>query len=116
MLNARSIKSRERLYKETFDNFVWSKPKHGLISSALKLRTDCIRTQERRPIKTENYRGIYSIVIGRQLTIHIHSYNNSLYDYATKKGILKDEQRGIRKMHGAVDSIFILKMLIDNVM
>ena len=36
-----------------------------------------------------------------------------MYDYATKKGILKDEQGGFRKMHGTVDSIFILKMLID---
>ena len=39
--------------------------------------------------------------------------NNRLNDYATKKGILKDEQGGFRKMHGTVDSVFILKMLID---
>ena len=39
--------------------------------------------------------------------------NNRLYDYATKKGILKDEQGGFRKIHDTVDSIFILKMLID---
>ena len=39
--------------------------------------------------------------------------NNRLSDYATKKGILKDEQGGFRKMHGIVDSIFILIMLID---
>ena len=30
-----------------------------------------------------------------------------------QKGILKAEQGGFRKMHGAVDSIFTLKMLID---
>ena len=28
-------------------------------------------------------------------------------------GVLKDEQGGFRKMNGTVDSIFILKMLID---
>jgi len=30
-----------------------------------------------------------------------------------QKGILKAEQGGFRKMHGTVDSIFTLKMLID---
>ena len=30
-----------------------------------------------------------------------------------QKGILKVEQGGFRKMHGTVDSIFTLKMLID---
>ena len=30
-----------------------------------------------------------------------------------QKGILKAEQRGFRKMHGTVDSIFTLKTLID---
>ena len=32
------------------------------------------------------------------------------------KGILKVEQGGFRKMHGTVDSIFILKILIDKYM
>ena len=31
----------------------------------------------------------------------------------TKKGILKAEQGGFKKRHGTVDSIFILKTLID---
>ena len=39
--------------------------------------------------------------------------NNRLYDYMVQKGILKAEQRGFRKMHGTVDSIFTLKTLID---
>ena len=39
--------------------------------------------------------------------------NNRLYDYMVQKGILKAEQGGFRKMHGTVDSIFTLKMLID---
>ena len=39
--------------------------------------------------------------------------NNQLYDYMLQKGILKAEQRGFREMHGTVDSIFTLKMLID---
>ena len=30
-----------------------------------------------------------------------------------QKGILKAEQGGFRKMHGTVDSIFTLKMIID---
>ena len=30
-----------------------------------------------------------------------------------QKGILKAEQRGFRKMHGTVDSVLLLKMLID---
>ena len=38
---------------------------------------------------------------------------NRLYDYMVQKGILKAEQGGFRKMHGPVDSIFTLKMLID---
>ena len=42
-----------------------------------------------------------------------HLLKNRLYAYATKKGILKDEHGGFRKMHGTVDSISILKMLID---
>ena len=33
-----------------------------------------------------------------------------------QKGILKAEQGGLRKMHGAVDSIFSLTMLIDKYM
>ena len=32
------------------------------------------------------------------------------------KGILKAEQGGLRKMHGTVDSIFTLKILIDKYM
>ena len=39
--------------------------------------------------------------------------NDRLYDYMTKKGILKAEQGGFKKRHGTVDSIFILKTLID---
>ena len=39
--------------------------------------------------------------------------NDPLYDYMVQKGILKAEQRGFRKMHGTVDSIFTLKTLID---
>ena len=39
--------------------------------------------------------------------------NNQLYDYMVQKGILKAEQRGFRKMHGTVNSIFTLKTLID---
>ena len=39
--------------------------------------------------------------------------NNRLYDYMVQKGILKAEQGGFRKMHGTVDSIFSLQMLID---
>ena len=31
----------------------------------------------------------------------------------TKKGVLKAEQGGFKKRHGTVDSIFILKTLID---
>ena len=34
--------------------------------------------------------------------------NNRLYDYVVQKGILKAEQGGFRKMHGTVNSIFIL--------
>ena len=33
-----------------------------------------------------------------------------------QKGILKAEQGGLRKMHGTVDSIFTLKILIDKYM
>ena len=63
------------------------------------------------PSKVENYRGITLLSSLSKLFTSI--LNNRLYDYATKKGILKDEQGGFRKMHGTVDSIFILKMLID---
>ena len=63
------------------------------------------------PSKVENYRGITLRSSLSKLFTAI--LNNRLYDYATKKGILKDEQGGFRKMHGTVDSIFILKMLID---
>ena len=51
-----------------------------------------------------------SLVISKLFTSIL---NNRLFDYATKKGILKDEQGGFRKIHDTVDSIFILKMLID---
>ena len=63
------------------------------------------------PSKVENYRGITLLSSLSKLFTTI--LNNRLYDYATKKGILKDEQGGFRKMHGTVDSLFILKMLID---
>ena len=33
--------------------------------------------------------------------------------YIAQKGILKADQGGFRKMHGTVDSIFTLKMLVD---
>ena len=63
------------------------------------------------PSKAENYRGITLLSSLSKLFTSI--LNNRLYDYATKKGILKDEQGGFRKMHGTADSIFILKALID---
>ena len=66
------------------------------------------------PSEVENYRGI--TILSSLSKIGTSILNNKLYDYATKKGILKDEQGGFRKMHGTVDSIFILKMLIDNSM
>ena len=59
--------------------------------------------------KVENYRGITLLSSLSKLFTSI--LNNRLYDYATKKGILKDEQGGFRK-YSIVDSIFILKMLI----
>ena len=54
-----------------------------------------------------------SLALGKIFTSIL---NNQLYDYMLQKGILKAEQRGFRKMHGTVtvDSIFTLKMLIDN--
>ena len=61
--------------------------------------------------KVENYRGITLLSSLSKLFTSI--LNDRLYDYATKKGILKVEQGGFRKMHGTADSIFILKMLID---
>ena len=63
------------------------------------------------PSKGENYRGITLLSSLSKLFTFI--LNNRLYDYMTKKGIVKDEQVGFRKMHGTLDSIFILKMLID---
>ena len=65
------------------------------------------------PSKGENYRGITLQSSLSKLFTSI--LNNRLYDYTTKKGILKDEKGGFRKMNGTLDStcIFILKMLID---
>ena len=61
--------------------------------------------------KVENYRGITLLcALGKLFTSIL---NNRLYDYIVQKGILKAEQGGFRKMHGTVDSIFTLKMLID---
>ena len=61
--------------------------------------------------KVENYQGITLLsALGK---IFSSILNNRLYDYMVQKGILKAEQRGFRKMHGTVDSIFILKTLID---
>ena len=61
--------------------------------------------------KVENYRGITLLsALGKLFTSIL---NNRLYDYMVQKGILKAEQGGFRKMHGTVDSIFTLKMLID---
>ena len=61
--------------------------------------------------KTENYRGITLLsALGKLFTSIL---NDRLYDYMTKKGILKAEQGGFKKWHGTVDSIFILKTLID---
>ena len=61
--------------------------------------------------KVENYRGITSLsALGKMFTSIL---NNRLYDYMVQKGILKAKQRGFRKMHGTVDSIFTLKTLID---
>lgn len=65
------------------------------------------------PSKGENYRGIALLSALSKLFTSI--LNNRLYDYTTKKGILKDEKGGFRKMNGTLAStcIFILKMLID---
>ena len=61
--------------------------------------------------KAENYRGITLLsALGKLFTSIL---NDRLYDYMTKKGILKAEQGGFKKRHGTVDSIFILKTLID---
>ena len=61
--------------------------------------------------KVENYRGITLLsALGKLFTSIL---NNRLYDNMIQKGILKAEQGGFRKMHGTVDSIFTLKMLID---
>ena len=60
--------------------------------------------------KVENYQGITLISVLSKLFASI--LNNRLYNYMVQKGILKAEQGGFRKMHGTVDSIFTLKMLI----
>ena len=61
--------------------------------------------------KAENYRGITLLsALGKLFTSIL---NDRLYDYMTKKGVLKVEQDGFKKRHGTVDSIFILKTLID---
>ena len=61
--------------------------------------------------KVENYRGITLLsALGKLFTSIL---TNRLYNYMVQKGILKAEQGGFRKMHGTVDSIFTLKMLID---
>ena len=61
--------------------------------------------------KTENYRGI--TLLSALVKLFTSILNDRLYDYMTKKGILKAEQGGFKKRHGTVDSIFILKTLID---
>ena len=61
--------------------------------------------------KVENYWGI--TLLSALCKIITSILNNQLYDYMVQKGILKAEQRGFRKMHGTVDSIFTLKTLID---
>ena len=61
--------------------------------------------------KVENYRGITLLsALGKLFTSIL---TNPLYNYMVQKGTLKAEQGGFRKMHGTVDSIFTLKMLID---
>ena len=60
--------------------------------------------------KKDDYRGITLLSeLGKLLTSIL---NNRLYDYMVNKGILKAQLGGLRKMHGTVDSIFTLKMLI----
>ena len=59
--------------------------------------------------KVENYGGITLLsALGK---IFPSIPNTRLYDYMVHKGIFK--QRGFKKMHGTVDSIFTLKTLID---
>ena len=61
--------------------------------------------------KAEIFRGITLLsALGKLFTSIL---NDRLYDYMTKKGILKAERGGFKKRHGTVDSIFILKTLID---
>ena len=61
--------------------------------------------------KAENYRFITLLSpLGKLFTSIL---NDRLYDYMTKKGILKAKQGSFKKRHGSVDSIFILKSLID---
>ena len=61
--------------------------------------------------KVENYRVVTLLSVLGNLFTSILS--NQLYDYMVQRGILKAEQGRFRKMHGTVDSIFTLKMLID---
>ena len=62
--------------------------------------------------KAENYRGITLLSsLGKLFTSIL---NDQFYDYMIKKGILKAEQVGFKKKgQGPVDSIFMLKTLID---
>ena len=61
--------------------------------------------------KAENYRA--SALLSALGKLFTSILNDRLYDYMTKKGILKAEQGGFKKRHSIVDSIFILKTLID---
>ena len=109
----RSIKSREGFYKGThfitLFNRILSTGKYPLLWSFGLIMVPVHKKDD--PSKVENYRGITLLPSLSKLFTSI--LNNRLYDYATTKGILKDKQGGFRKMHGTVDSIFILKMLID---
>ena len=89
----------------------------GLWDTALKFLspgprsdvTDHLEKDDRS--KAENYRGITLLsALGKHFTSIL---NDRLYDYITKKGVLKAEQGVFKKRHGTVDSIFILKTLID---
>ena len=58
----------------------------------------------------QNYRGITLLsALGKLFTSIL---NNRLYNYMVQKGILKAQQGGFRNMHGTINSIFTLKMLI----
>ena len=61
--------------------------------------------------KVENYRVLTLLsALGKLFTSIL---SNRLYDYMVQKGISKAEQGRFRKLHGKIDSIFTLKMLID---